>query len=1630
MNFRTGITAQGNNFEIENVLGNTQIAYTLPAGINKTIGAKEDELTSTITYFNYNDQNNHTILQYSWVTNQIQRVAQGIALGFDINHKITGINIIQNADGSYSIYWTDNFSEPHKINFTHAIAGTGAYAPYNAATGDGVDQANTFTPGQLNLKEYIYAIKTPPLYPPTPYYFTDNTRNSNYLNGFLWQFQYRFYFDDNEKSAFSPISVVPLPQLDSSILTDTFTNNEIQIIVNTGTAIVTKIEIAARQANGSPTVPGNSQPFQSIIVLTKADPYNPIADNTNYTFQFYNDGVYSLVPTPESISLFDNIPQLAAAQELIEPTRMAYGNGLDGYDQTPVVAELGVSFPAKANNLFNLVCNDVTIINPYCNQSFQGGVINGVQSRPAQNGINLQCQPIWASYDSINNKNVNQSGAIFGGFPSDGVSYTPTYNVPQIIKSYNQTLPLGGFVFYLAGTNNYGISAQHVVSRGNNHFSQDQTTGEYILANGDQPSYNDLSTYIQANQVYSKVTVSNITVGTYLLRIADHNTLASDLVDPGLGYQKRSTYTIMINGVAAKEATISITSSVVSGIITYQAKVNGVVTAIDPITGNIQINSCVILDMSLYESGGTTFMNAMTGYLLDHDTTLPASPTDFNYLAETRVDLAKVVLYGASSIFTSNIPTSILPNWNPDTPSTVYSDYNGFFFYGRAYSGNGAASVTISSIASGVIPCTTFTYASQSGSFRGPGAENQRVFVRTPTQGFFDDSRTILSLNIREIIGSNNINLADISAVVTRGGFGISNVNGIATIVIYADTASGTATRRGNIYFTTEDDTFFDSYSPVFGNNGFAIGQTGYYDFFNINFGLPGVITNPNLPPSPLNLSPYTGVYNYQFVINLVNVLANLSGKNPATSSLKRGGTYQYGLVYYDHANRSGTTNTNDYASSNTVFSGKNSLYGLKLYVPFYTEINPSTNLVYGGSAPAVNWSIFHQPPSFATHYQWVRTKDSALNSWLQFVANSVKYLDVNGNQVAFGSSSAVKIELDISNITTFDANNPTTLLNYDWVQKPTDDHVRLIRDNNGNFYTGYIDTLVIGGPDTANPKMKILIENTPSINIDISQQPGLLFEVYNPKLQLPVNETLFWEIGECYPIGKDAATGKLYHTGNGGINPTTLVPYPAGTFGNQSVDYTAKALNLNPAATSTQIKTSTTPAIGIFIGGDMYYRTRNMAFTTTTGQGSTKTYVIEDASVSDFYQSQASDIGRPNRYDPDARQLRRFSTIWYSELFLPETNINGLNTVYDTSFYDYEQKYGPINKLYNENHRLIVFQQLKVGQVPINQAMVYDQNNNQQLVYTEQVLNDIIYYAGEFGMTNAESFAVFGTDKYFLDVNRLKPLRLADDGVKPIDENDSRQIKMHIYWSNRLAQYKGASNVFMYGVWDKKFGNYIVAMEQITSSNISSQNGVASGLGSSFSLGGVPVGGLSVGGSPSQPTIILPAETIAWDERSNRWKEKLSFHPDFMCQYKDNIVSFQNGQLYVHNSGTQYSTFYGVTTPPEIDVVANMNPSKQKTLMAISEESSTILECAISTEENQLTHAIATDFALIENVYYAPAFKDENSPNVANPAIEGDILRSSNFLVRATVPLANAVNFCKVFAISVLCSDSERSGR
>lgn len=1483
VNVRVGSSVSDGNGTGENISGNTLIPnLDLPLGDNKVIGSYWYKKKDLNYFFVWNENGDHGIYEYNHVSSHISTVMIAQVLGFSEDGLITGINVVEFDDDNDLLYWSALSINPSKINI-HKAKLSFSSTPLLGYT--------------LPIKkEIIDAIKYPPLCPIVGVYESDPLQKINYLEDKILQVKARYIYDDKEKSAFSPISVNILP---ISSCSGNYSGNTIRITVPKGGELVERIEIAGRFSNISD--------FFKIVDQPVSD-YSINATTGDCEFVFRNDANYNIINKAESDNLFDRIPQIAGSQEFIAGNRIAYGDITENYDNVPIDINLDVKYQPKVSANTNTISGQVTIRN-----GFESGN--------------------YKNFQPIHDKG---SGIVFGGFNK--------YQHETNIYDYNQDLPLGGFVVYLAGTDYFAVSEQEM---GNNSNLQNKPGNAYNSSNSykrgkvrDEIEGKSVGPF-PSTRTYSTWSIPDLPDGTYVLRVASHLTTQADLDSGTRDYQKTSTYLHAIDGSLVKEKVITVSN------------------------GQIVKNVRVVID-DLTDPSFLTESSSLAGYIVD-----PAYQTN----TKTRVPVTSISQLLSEKRIESSLVTLKTNLFNSSFAKT---DHNGFFYATFSFSSNNSLSLAVESFDSGLYSESKF----QSYDIKSTGTPSAAVIAATKENktGVFantqnnitDYSRTNITYTIKTPSGAGFNNAY---CVLTNGDVQQTDSNGEVLFTAYADNY-GSKNRR--------DDTF-------------------YFYPNNIN-----CITEFNPDHLDLNIFISKTTNNDSDTIQLQDVLATLLN-NTSASYLKRGASYDYGLLYYDRANRSGQVNISSVSN---------------LLIPFYTEQTGSPAIALPDSAPLVDWEIRHAPPSWATHYQWVRTKNAFSNRYIQWAAKDVSYLDDAGNPDNFNDGT--QIAIDITNLSSdYISAHPDSVLSYDYSKG---DRIRFIKDSNGNLFTDYFDIKI-----TSFAAGILTLEKLNSLP-ELAE--GCLFEIYSPKLELELD--IYYEIGECFEVEETILNGKKYYSHKGLV-------------GND---------NQSPFALSSK------PAKGTFRSGDTFYRERVIPLTSSTR----KNYTIDSSRFSDFYESSVSDIGRPNLEDQDASAVHRPTTVYYTQRFIPETNINGLNTVFSPSFETYDRKNGAIKKLFSINNRLDCYQELKVSKILVQENVVYDQFDKGTVGVSESVLsNPSVPYQGEYGTMNPESFSEEGGRRYFFDVRNGAVLRLSNDGLTVISDK-----QMHSYFESKSNFYSSFDQIpEIWGVFDENHDEYVLNFGSISRDKgfspqdlalVSSQAEVVTetrnGLQYSFIIGysenndGVPtqfeiIRDLSNGtyvinssaGSIDlnrQKILTIPSETVAFSERTGYWDSFYSYLPECMCRVGIDFLSFKNGKAFLHNSNTLRNNFYGVRYPSELWVVFNQGPSNNKVFNALGLESTTIWEAReILTDNGQKSQLIESDFqddqgkGLIfdakENIHYAALMQDENTPNVDFPLINGDDMRDVSILFKLT---KDSDDLERIFAANINFALSQRSNK
>lgn len=576
----------------------------------------------------------------------------------------------------------------------------------------------------------------------------------------------------------------------------------------------------------------------------------------------------------------------------------------------------------------------------------------------------------------------------------------------------------------------------------------------------------------------------------------------------------------------------------------------------------------------------------------------------------------------------------------------------------------------------------------------------------------------------------------------------------------------------------------------------------------------------------------------------------------------------------------------------------------LEFYIPFFTEdLNtyfptqfPSETFKTGASI--VSWEIFHDPPPWAVAYRWYRTENTLYNFYLQWVANDVSYVsrfDSDAGtpvEVSFGSSEAKEIYINIENIQFYKDANSDSLIGYTF---QVGDRIRIMADESGVFLEDFFDF-----PIKEQRGFDVVIDFQNSLP---ELKRGILFEIYTPKLER--TENIFREVGTCYDI----------------------------TDGQHSV------------------------VSGTFTEGDTYNRQRTIVAqddAAATGGVNTFRRQIESASISDFYESKVSGIGRPNIIDSDSKQLTRGSELKFSNIFIEDTNINGLSSFDILNSKTLPQEFGGVNKIAFVNNVMLTLFPSKTFSLYINRSMVTDVVGNVLQAQSDNFFSQENELNGDYGTVNPESFVIYKGRAFWWDVFAGSVVQYDGNGTSDINYQMDRFFAKK---GQDLLALRGQSEVV--AVYDSYFNSYVITFKAISD--------------------------------------LSAPETVVYNTQIRRWITFMSFVPEFYGRTGKRIVSFKDGELWIHNQSNTYNTIYGSSVPSQLTVIANEQPDNIKIWFNTTQRAINPWPCVeITNDAGQLSNLIESDFVNKEDdEWHAYLLRDQNTPNITSPLIEGDVMRS-----------------------------------
>lgn len=253
-------------------------------------------------------------------------------------------------------------------------------------------------------------------------------------------------------------------------------------------------------------------------------------------------------------------------------------------------------------------------------------------------------------------------------------------------------------------------------------------------------------------------------------------------------------------------------------------------------------------------------------------------------------------------------------------------------------------------------------------------------------------------------------------------------------------------------------------------------------------------------------------------------------------------------------------------------------------------------------------------------------------------------------------------------------------------------------------------------------------------------------------------------------------------------------------------------------------------------------------------------------------------DLGRPVVYDPDYKEVFRYEVIRASDIYVPNSLVNGLSSWRGLNYIRVSRDLGYIEAIKNVDSVLLAIARYKSQSIYVGRGDVIDLSGNSLVGRSSDLLNPADEMMFDLGTQHPESVVVESGRLYAYDQFKKTPWRYTTGGGQlPISEGV-------------IDYFQKTSNAnYIHAGYDRANEMYLL------------------GLGTSV---------------------------LAFKEGKG-WKTEYEMNPNCFGRLGLVLYTVRHGSPWSHDLG--YCSFHGVDVDAEITYYMNQDPSAKKTLNAIT---------------------------------------------------------------------------------------------
>jgi hypothetical protein len=372
-----------------------------------------------------------------------------------------------------------------------------------------------------------------------------------------------------------------------------------------------------------------------------------------------------------------------------------------------------------------------------------------------------------------------------------------------------------------------------------------------------------------------------------------------------------------------------------------------------------------------------------------------------------------------------------------------------------------------------------------------------------------------------------------------------------------------------------------------------------------------------------------------------------------------------------------------------------------------------------------------------------------------------------------------------------------------------------------------------------------------------------------------------------------------------------------------------------------------------------------------------TELYLTENMSPLDKFWSQwNTDHGRPNEVDTIGQQLIT-GNIAYSDVLLQGTKVNGLSSFSALNTQNLDNENGTIQKLQLSNKiaadgtvMLAICEEETVS-IYLGEQQLLDTQGDAYVAIASGVIGTFKALKGSMGTSNPESVSEYNGLVFWWDTRNGSAVQYADNGLFAL--SSKKFVRPASLFSKKFVSLTAGeiealgSNPFIIGGFDPYHKELLFTIPSTESTP--------------------PKGYLT-----DFPEVVYPydiydgiGKTLVYKNPADMWFGSMSFQAEQFIRLDNDLYSFKNGALYIHNQNT--ANFYGV--PFTSKLMFASNPGAIHTFYSIGLESNkNPLWVHLGTEDpytqsSDLPYPGFADFISKEGVIEVSLLRDRFSPNV-----------------------------------------------